>query len=95
MLGYLIGRTVGMPEFINRWLQGKHPALFEAMKRDGAMGVVLVGTLPLPLALGTWTAGAMRIAFWQVAIALLVRVPKIGLYVFLITSGLSFGQLAD
>lgn len=92
MLGYLIGRTFGMPEFIDRRLQTKHPVLFEAMKRHGAVGVALAGTLPLPLAIGTWTAGAMRIAFWQVAIALLVRVPKVGFYVILITSGLSVGQ---
>jgi len=60
MLGYLIGRTVGMPEFINRRLQAKHPVLLEAMRRHGAVGVALAGTLPLPLAIGTWTAGAFR-----------------------------------
>ena len=92
LLGYLIGRSIGMPDALDRWLQGNHPVLFDLMKRHGGVGVVLAGTLPIPLALGTWTAGAMRVRFWRVAAACLVRLPKTGFYVILIVGGLGIGE---
>ena len=92
LIGYGIGRVVGMPVSLDRWLQSKHPTLFELMRRHGAVGVAIAGTLPIPLALGTWTAGAMRVQFWRVAVACLVRLPKTGFYVILIVSGLNLGE---
>lgn len=92
LIGYCIGRMMGMPENIDRWLRKYHPTLFDLMQRHGAMGVVIAGTLPIPLALGTWTAGAMQVRFWRVAAACLVRLPKTVFYVILIVGGLSIGE---
>ena len=91
LLGYCVGRGCGMPERLERWIGHRFPACLELMRRHGAWGVCVVGLLPVPFALGTWVAGAMGTRFLPVAAACLVRIPKTGLYLGLIASGLSLG----
>ena len=91
LIGYSLGRLIGLPKGIEAWLQKNHPEQFILLKRYGAHGVALVAALPLPFALGTWTAGAMRVRLGGVLIASLVRIPKTAFYIILITAGLSVG----
>jgi len=91
LLGYLIGRIIGMPQWLDRTISRRHPGGKEWLKRYGAVGVVIVGILPLPFAMGTWTAGAMKVPIHQVALACLIRIPKTAIYFALIVSGLQIG----
>ena len=91
ILGYTLGRVVGMPRVVEAWMEKNHPEQFDLLKRYGAFGVAAVAALPLPFALGTWTAGAMRVRFDYVLLACLVRIPKTGFYVALILGGLKLG----
>ena len=92
LIGYTIGRLIGLPKKIEAWLLRKHPEQFTLLRRYGAHGVALVAALPLPFALGTWTAGAMRVSLGGVLLASLVRIPKTAFYIILITAGLSIGS---
>jgi len=91
LLGYGIGRVVGMPERAEIWLSGRYPKQLKLLKTHGAWGVFIAGALPMPFAIGTWTAGAMGARFVPVALACLVRIPKTGIYLGLIAGGLSLG----
>ncbi|MEE2751503.1 MAG: VTT domain-containing protein [Myxococcota bacterium] len=91
MVGYFIGRVIGMPEWLDRFITRRHPGGKDWLKRYGAVGVVIVGILPLPFAIGTWTAGAMKVPAHQVALACLIRIPKTAIYFGLIVSGLQIG----
>lgn len=91
LLGYTKGRLVGMPERVEHWMAEKHPQARELIVRYGAWGIVLVGILPVPLALGTLTGGALRVPAHLAAAALLVRLPKTFLYLLMIESGLRLG----
>lgn len=91
LIGFSIGRAIGMPKSVLNWMEEKYPGKYDILQKHGAWGIVIVGLLPMPFAIGTWTAGAMQIPFWKAALALLVRIPKTGIYVVLILSGLSVG----
>ena len=91
MIGFTLGHWVGMPQKARAWFDEKYPGKYDILQRHGAWGIVIVGLLPMPFALGTWTAGAMRIPFWQAGLAMFVRIPKTGIYVALIMSGLAVG----
>ena len=53
LLGYSMGRLVGLPKRLEAWLEDKHPDQFTLLKEHGAWGVAAVAALPLPFALGT------------------------------------------
>ena len=89
--GYTLGRAVGMPARLARWMAAKHPQARRLIDRYGAWGVAAVGALPLPLALGTWSGGALGVRFLPAACALLVRLPKTALYLLMIERGLALG----
>ena len=91
LTGYFIGRLVGLPARLEGWLETQHPEQLALLKRRGAWGVAAVAALPLPFALGTWTAGAMNVRLPGVLLACLVRIPKTALYIALIMGGLSLG----
>ena len=91
LIGYSIGRMVGLPDRLETWLEAKHPDQFTLLKQHGAWGVAAVAALPLPFALGTWTAGAMKVRFGGVLLACLVRIPKTAFYIALIMGGLTLG----
>ena len=92
LTGYALGRAIGMPPRLDRWMAEKHPRVRQILDERGGWGVAAIGALPLPLALGTWSAGALRVPAHQVALALLVRLPKTAVYLAMIHSGLSLGE---
>jgi hypothetical protein len=110
LLGYGVGRAVGMPRPVARFIARRYgdrlgvlapwgataegaadPELEPLTARQGALAVVTCGLLPLPFALGTWSAGALGCPFFAVALASLVRIPKTAFYIVLITLGLGLG----
>ncbi|MFZ9886288.1 MAG: YqaA family protein [Myxococcota bacterium] len=91
-VGFLLGRRVGLPRSLEAWLRRRHPRLLPLVENYGAWGLAAIAALPLPFALGTWSAGALGVPKRAALVALLVRIPKTGLYVFLIVSGLQLAQ---
>ncbi len=89
--GYGLGRAIGMPQRLDDWTRTKHPRIRDILDTHGGWGVAAIGGLPLPLAIGTWSAGALKIAPSKVAIALLIRLPKTALYLLMIELGLNLG----
>ena len=53
----------------------------------GGWGVAAIAVLPLPLAVGTWSAGSLKVSARQVSVALLLRVPKTVVYVLMLERG--------
>lgn len=91
-IGFLLGRWVGLPARLEHGLRRRHPRLLPLIEEHGAWGLVAIAALPLPLALGTWSAGALGIPTRAALLALLVRIPKTGLYILLILSGQQLAQ---
>eukprot|EP01065_Artemidia_motanka_P034573 TRINITY_DN42132_c0_g1_i1.p1 TRINITY_DN42132_c0_g1~~TRINITY_DN42132_c0_g1_i1.p1 ORF type:complete len:283 (+),score=68.11 TRINITY_DN42132_c0_g1_i1:50-850(+) len=82
-VGYFIGRWVGLPEFAQEWLTRKFPAVGDGIQRHGHCGVALFALLPVPFALATWPAGALRLSFFpQFVAATSLRWLKVAIYVF-------------
>ena len=91
LTGYALGHQVGMPARVDAWMHARHPRVRALLDTHGVWGVVFIAALPLPLALGTWTAGALRLPFKRVALALLVRIPKTAFFLAMIESGQMVG----
>lgn len=91
-IGYGIGRFIGLPKRIDAWIQRRYPNVQDLLERYGGWGVAAVAVLPLPLAVGTWSAGSLRVNSRHAAIALLLRVPKTAIYVGVLSQGLRFGS---
>ncbi len=90
-LGYGVGRVAGMPPRFERWIHRRYPRVRSLLDQYGGWGVAAIAVLPLPLAVGTWSAGSLRVRPQQVAVALLLRVPKTLVYVIMIDRGLQLG----
>mgnify|MGYP003950451839 CR=1 FL=1 len=90
-LGYGVGRLVGMPPRFERWIHARYPRVQSLLDRYGGWGVAAIAVLPLPLAVGTWSAGSLKVRTRQVVLALLLRVPKTLIYLVVIERGLSLG----
>ena len=89
--GYAIGRTIGMPSRLEAWIHRRYPRVQEMLDRYGGWGVAAIALLPVPLAVGTWSAGSLKVNARQAAVALLLRVPKTMVYVAVLDRGLSLG----
>jgi membrane protein YqaA with SNARE-associated domain len=87
LLGYGIGRGIGMPARLEAWMLSRYPRIRPLIDQYGGRGVAVIAFIPLPLAFGTWTAGALKIPPGQVALALLVRLPKTMLYLWMLQLG--------
>ncbi|MEC7946222.1 MAG: VTT domain-containing protein [Myxococcota bacterium] len=92
LTGFGIGRMVGMPPRLARWMERRHPRIRRLLDEHGVWGLTLISVLPFPLALGSWTAGAIRLPPSKAALALLVRFPKTFVYVLMIEQGLRVGS---
>ncbi len=90
-LGYGVGRMVGMPPRFERWIHRRYPRVQTLLDQYGGWGVAAIAVLPLPLAVGTWSAGSLKVRARQVAVALLLRVPKTLVYLVMIERGLKLG----
>ena len=89
--GYAIGRIIGLPVRLEAWIHRRYPRVQEMLDRYGGWGVAAIALLPIPLAVGTWSAGSLRVNARQAAVALLLRVPKTMVYVAVLDRGLSLG----
>lgn len=56
----------------------------EHVRRWGAVGVAIAALTPIPYALGTWTAGVLRVPLKGFVLACLLRIPKTGFYLWLL-----------
>merc|ERR1712216_548333 len=84
-VGWNIRKLHWTNSLMNR-LTRKYPMVPQLMERKGAAGVALAALLPVPLAMATWTAGSFRIRLLPFAFAVLMRLPKISIFVFLSTA---------
>jgi len=91
-LGYGIGRFIGLPRRLETWIHRRYPNVQDLLERYGGWGVAAVAVLPLPLAVGTWSAGSLRVNGRQAALALLLRIPKTAIYVGVLSQGLRLGS---
>ena len=79
-LGYTLGRTFGLPNSIENWLQQKYPENFASLKSKGLWGVVVLAALPLPLSVASWVGGSLQIHPKCILYATSMRIPKMILY---------------
>lgn len=89
MLGYMLGRYMGIPNFLSKWLNRKFPGKLEKIQKKGVIGVLALATMPVPISLATWAGGAFKVSLRSVLLALLIRIPKIILYLLTIQGGFS------
>lgn len=85
-MGYLLGWNVRRFQWTRALMNKltlKYPMVPQLMERRGAAGVALAALLPVPLAMATWTAGSFRIRLLPFAFAVLMRLPKITVFVLL------------
>ena len=91
-VGFGLGRLVGMPRTLETLMEQRWPGKLDMLREHGVWGVAAIALLPLPFAIGTWSAGALGVKTRGVLLASLLRAPKLGVYLWLIVSGLSFGS---
>ncbi len=91
-VGFGLGRLIGMPRTLQVLMDQRFPGKLDLLREHGVWGVAAIALLPLPFALGTWSAGALGVRTRGVLLATLLRAPKMGFYLVLIESGLSFGS---
>lgn len=82
--GYALGWSIGRPVLLrvlseDRRDQGRH-----LVSRYGFWGIALAALTPLPFAICTWSAGALRMRLLPFALGSLFRVPKVIFYVWMI-----------
>lgn len=90
-MGYGLGRVVGIPPKFEAWIHRRYPRVQHLLDQYGGWGVAAIAVLPFPLAVGTWSAGSLKVSARQVSVALLLRVPKTVVYVLMLERGLEFG----
>lgn len=91
IVGWFAGHLVGTTTPIGRWLIRRYPGVQLFMRRWGALGVTVAALTPIPFGLTAWTAGMTGVSAWRVALASLARVPKTGLYLWLVYQGWVLG----
>jgi len=85
-VGYVVGwnvRSFQWAQALMKRLTLAYPMVPQLMERKGAWGVASAAFLPVPLAVATWTAGSFRIRLFPFALAALMRLPKIAVFVLL------------
>merc|ERR1712129_213235 len=91
-MGYVVGRNIrrlpATSAYMDR-LSLKYPEVPDLMERRQGIedpllrGVALAALLPVPLAIATWTAGSFHMRALPFALAALMRLPKICVFVLL------------
>lgn len=87
-LGYVLGRLMGIPPALAAWMERKFPGKIDYLEEKGAIGVAALAALPIPITLGTWLGGAFSVKPWAVLLAVLVRLPKVVIFLWVIMGGL-------
>lgn len=88
LLGYVLGRWMGIPPAMSRWMNQKFPGKIEYLEEKGTIGVAALAALPIPITLGTWLGGAFSVKPWAVLLAVAVRLPKVVIFLWVIMGGL-------
>lgn len=86
-LGYTLGRIFGRLERVRAKLD--QSALQTLMQEKGAIVVAAAAITPIPFAVTTWLAGALKTPFVPFLAACLVRFLKVAVYFGLIVAGWS------
>ncbi len=89
-LGYVLGRLLGRVQRVRDKLDKS--ALQTLMRDKGALVVAAAAITPIPFAVTTWLAGALKTPFVPFVIACLVRVLKVAVYFGLIVAGWSISS---
>ncbi|MDC7237459.1 MAG: VTT domain-containing protein [Sphaerochaetaceae bacterium] len=85
--GYWLGHLLDRIKIIDRLAQkimGTHKVLIH---KKGAWAVVLAALTPIPYSTICWTAGILKVDFKKVALASLVRFPRMLIYYYLFRAG--------
>ena len=88
VIGYCLGRMMGIPTALGEWMDRKFPGKVEYLEEKGAIGVAALAALPIPITLGTWLGGAFKVKPWAVLLAVAVRLPKVVIFLWVIMGGL-------
>ena len=62
VLGYALGRWLGLPSSLQKWIEQKYPKQFFFIQSKG-VGVVVLAALPLPLSVASWVGGSLNLSF--------------------------------
>lgn len=90
-VGWTLGRTLSAVTNLEGWLRRRHGRMVELLERNAVRALILAALTPIPFALATWTAGALRFSFWTVCACSLFRVLKTAVYLSLIVGGWALG----
>lgn len=89
--GWMLGFAVDRWTPLGAWLRRRQPQVMGLIAQHGARAVAVAAILPIPYAISTWLAGMSGVSLPKVALASLLRIPKVGFYLMLLVQGWSLG----
>lgn len=87
LVGYTACRRIGRQDWFQRWLARKGGDAHAAVRRWGVTGVALGAVSPLPYSISAWAAGALGMELRPFVLVSLLRIPRVGFYLWLIQIG--------
>lgn len=84
---YASGAVLERTTPIGAWVERRHPALVEWVKRNGYKGLALAAIIPLPFSPMMWIAGIIGMPLERIVIVSLLRIVKTAFYLYLIVLG--------
>lgn len=91
-VGYTCGLVMGKQSWFQALVQRKYPDALEKGRPYAIRAVALGAVLPIPYAITTWAAGAMKAGFWKTCLAGSLRWIKNAVTVSIIAGGWIIGQ---
>ena len=88
LIGFAVGKTVGPPKFIENYITKRLPLNLEKLKNRGEIGVGIMAAMPMPMSFATCFGGAFGVTIRCVLVAVIVRIPKLMIYIFTINGSL-------
>ena len=92
-IGYVCGYFLGQQAWFQRLATQKYPNAFKNSQRHAVKAVALGALLPIPYAITTWVAGAVKADFRLVVLAGSLRWIKNIMSVSLVAGGWAIGQI--
>lgn len=86
-VGWSFGRLLLAGTRFSSWIERRHPRFVGFMEEHGIKAVAVAALLPIPFALATWSAGALRLPFLQILGVSLLRIVKTSFYMGLMLTG--------
>lgn len=87
LLGFTVCRKIGEQDWFQRWLARRGGDAHAAVRRWGVLGVALGAVSPLPYSISAWAAGALGMELRPFLVVSLLRIPRVGFYLWLIQVG--------